>query len=286
MSRILIAGCGVIGVAVGDSLVNDGHEVYGLKRHPPTGNQGIKYIKADLASIEDLKAIGTRFDLVIYILSPDDRSEGAYRRVFEYGLNNLIRVLSGQTPSPRYLFISSTSVYGQRNGEWVDEQSPAQPERINGQIILQAERAVLAESRRNCIIRFSGIYGRGENYLLDAVTKNQEVQFEPPYYMNRIHWQDCVGVIHMIANMMISGDELKPIYLASDDDPAPRWDVFNFIAGKIGVKPPGKAVLSKDAVQNKRCSNGLLKQMGFRFKYSSYQDGYGEIIASRLHNDD
>ena len=281
MARILIAGCGITGAAVGDSLVSDGHEVYGLKRHPPTDSHGLNYIKADLTRVDDLRKVDAIFDLVIYILSPDDRSEQSYRKVFEHGLNNLTNVLSHQATPPCYLFISSTSVYGQRNGEWVDEQSPTQPERTNGKVILQAERAILANNNRNCVIRFSGIYGRGESYLFDAVLNNHEIQFQPPYYMNRIHWQDCVRVINMIANKMLAGEDLEPIYLASDDDPAPKWEVFNYLARKLGVTAPAKAVLSHDALQNKRCSNRLLKQTGFRFKYSSYRDGYAEIAAKR-----
>ena len=279
MARILIAGCGVIGTAVGDSLVSDGHEVYGLKRNPPTESQGITYIKADLTRSDDLIKLDAEFDLVIYILSPDDRSEKSYRDVFEHGLNNLLKVLSRQATAPCYLFISSTSVYGQRNGEWVDEQSPTQPERTNGKVILQAECTILTNNHRNCVIRFSGIYGRGENYLFDAVRNNREIQFQPPYYMNRIHWQDCVRVIEFITNKMLAGKDLEPIYLASDDDPAPKWEVFDYLAHKLGAAAPAKAVLSHDALQNKRCSNRLLKQAGFQFKYSSYRDGYGEIAA-------
>lgn len=282
MAKILIAGCGVTGAAVGDSLVSEGHEVYGLKRNPPTENQGINYIKADLTSVDDLRKVDTVNDLVIYILSPDDRSEQSYRKVFEHGLNNLINVLSRQVTAPCYLFVSSTSVYGQRNGEWVDEKAPTQPERTNGRIILQAEQTILANNRRNCVIRFSGIYGRGENYLVDAVIANRKIQFQPPYYTNRIHWQDCIRVINMIANKMLAGDKLEPIYLASDDDPAPKWDVFSYLASVLGAQPPQKAVLSQDAVQNKRCSNRRLKDLGFSFKYKSYRDGYAEIAAKKL----
>ena len=281
MARVLIAGCGVIGVVVGDSLVKDGHEVYGLKRHPPTGSQAINYIKADLSRSEDLQETSTSFDLVIYILSPDDRSEQSYRKVFEHGLNNLVKVLSRQTTSPRYLFISSTSVYGQINGEWVDEESPTQPARTNGKIILQAEQTILANHRRNCVIRFSGIYGRGENYLFDAVIENRKVQFQPPYYMNRIHWQDCVRVINMIANKMLAGENLEPIYLASDDDPAPKWDVFSYLASVLGAQPPQKAVLSQDAVQNKRCSNRRLKGLGLFWRpiSSFFRGGFRYVIS-------
>jgi nucleoside-diphosphate-sugar epimerase len=280
MASILIAGCGSTGAEVARSLVDDGHHVYGLKRHPPTGEQGINYIRADLTRSADLEAIDVKVDLVVYILSPDDRSEQSYRDVFERGVNNMLQVFALHNAVTRFIFISSTSVYGQINGEWVDENSLTEPESITAKVILNAERAFVANSRRNCVIRFSGIYGRGKSYLLDAVVNTHEVQYDPPHYMNRIHWQDCVRVILFIAGKMIDGENLESIYLASDDDPATKWEVFNYLANKLDLKPPQKAAMPQDVAQNKRCSNRRLKQLGFRFKYSSYREGYSNIKPS------
>ena len=280
MARILIAGCGIIGSAVGMSLTAGGHEVYGLKRHPPPDKPGIRYLRADLSVAADLADIDTNFDLVIYILSPDDRSELSYRKVFVDGVNNLLEVFSRPGLNTRFIFVSSTSVYGQSQGEWVDESSTTAPGNATGKIILQAENAFLANSKRNCIIRFSGIYGHGRSYLLDMVTRSREVQYQPPCYMNRIHWQDCVRVISLMANKMIAGEDLESIYLASDDDPAPKWDVFNYLAGKLEVDPPQKAVMPQGTKQNKRCSNRRLKQLGYSFKYRSYKQGYSNVKPS------
>lgn len=274
MARVLIAGCGDIGAAVGKVLVDAGHEVYGLKRRPPDEKQGIRYIKADLSKPGDMEAIDTNFDLVIYILTPDDRSEYAYRKAFVVGLDNLLTVVSQNNPDTRLIFVSSTSVYGQSSGEWVDEGSLTRPAKINGQILLQAEHSVLSWSRNNCIIRFSGIYGRGHSHLLDAVARGGDIQYEPPYYMNRIHREDCIRVICLISNKMISGEQMEPIYLASDDDPAPKWEVFDYLSGKLGAPRPGKAILSHDSDQNKRCRNIRLKQLGYEFKYTSYRQGF------------
>ncbi|MGB5676553.1 MAG: SDR family oxidoreductase [Gammaproteobacteria bacterium] len=277
MASILIAGCGMTGAEVARSLVDSGHHVYGLKRHPPTDERDINYIKADLTSSADLEAIHVKIDLVVYILSPDDRSEQSYRDVFERGVHNVLQVFTQQSAATRFIFISSTSVYGQMNGEWVDENSITEPKSVTAKIILNAERAFLANSRRNCVIRFSGIYGRGKSYLLDAVANSREVQYEPPCYTNRIHWQDCVRVILFIAGKMIDHENLESVYLASDNDPAPKWEVFNYLANRLDLEPPQKAVLPQDTAQNKRCSNRRLKQLGFRFKYSSYRDGYRHI---------
>ncbi len=277
MARILIAGCGDIGSAAGRLLADDGHYVVGLKRHPPANGNKIRYIKVDLMRPGDLEGIDSRFDLVICVLTPDDRSEQAYRNIFELGVANLLNIFSQNNPETRFIFVSSTSVYGQTYGEWVDEESVTEPGTITGKIILQAEKSFLSHGVNNCIIRFSGIYGRSRSRLLDTVASGGKVQYKPPYYMNRIHRKDCIGVLCFIANKMIAGINLEPIYLASDDDPAPRWDVFNFIADKLGTGRPEKQILPHNSDQNKRCSNKRLKQLGYEFLYKSYRDGYDFI---------
>lgn len=277
MARILIAGCGDIGTAAGRLLADDGHDVVGLKRYPPANDNKISYIKADLSHAGDLDKLDTRFDLVIYILTPGDRSEQSYRNVFELGVANVLNMFSQNDPVTRFIFISSTSVYGQTHGEWVDEASVTEPNTITGQIILQAEKAFLSHDSRNCIIRFSGIYGRNRGRLLNIVAKGGKVQYTPPYYTNRISRDDCVAVLHFIAGRMIAGDNLEPIYLASDDDPATKWDVFNFLADKLGSKRPDKEILSHGSDQNKRCSNRRLKQLGYEFIYKSYREGYDYV---------
>lgn len=279
MARILIAGCGDIGAAAGRRLVYYGHEVVGLKRHPPEHDDKLIYIKSDLTSERDIEALDTRFDLVIFILTPDDRSEQSYRSAFEVAANNLLKRFSLNGRDTKFIFISSTSVYGQTNGEWVDEQSATEPKSVTGRIILQAEKNFLSHHVNNCVIRFSGIYGRSRSRLLDTVRKGGEVQYEPPYYTNRVHRDDCVEIIRFIANKLLAGEDLESVYLASDDDPAPKWDVFNYLARMLDVEPPGKAVLPPDTDQNKRCSNRRLKKLGYEFSYKSYREGY-EFIES------
>jgi len=282
MARILIAGCGATGAAVGVSLAQNGHNVVGLKRNPPADQQGIRYCRVDLTRAADLQGMDADYDLVIYILAPDDRTEASYVAVFDVGVENLLAMFSRQRRHTRFLFVSSTSVYGQSQGEWVDEESQTVPASSQARTILQAERRFLAFSPQNCIVRFSGIYGRGRPRLLNTVINSKEVQYEPPYYTNRIHWQDCVQVLCFVAGKMIKGEELESVYLASDDDPAPRWEVFNYLADKLGIEPPQKAILAQGASQNKRCDNRRLKQLGYSFQYPGYRDGYGAVSPSDI----
>jgi nucleoside-diphosphate-sugar epimerase len=278
MARILIAGCGDIGTAAGRLLAEDGHEVAGLKRRPPADRDLVSYIAADLSSAEDLADLDTDFDIVIYILSPDRRSEESYRQVFEHGVANLLNVFTRGRSDARFVFVSSSGVYGQKQGEWVDEDSATAPASMTGKIILQAEKSFLAHGEGSCIIRYSGIYGRGRSWLLDDVARGGGVQYEPPYYTNRIHRDDCVAVLRFIVDRMVAGDHVASVYLASDDDPAPKWDVYSTLAARLGLPSPEKKFLSPDADQNKRCSNARIKELGYRFIYSSYRDGYESLL--------
>jgi len=278
VARILIAGCGDIGTAAGRLLAADGHEVVGLKRRPPADNELMSYLTADLSSSRELADLDTGFDIVLYILSPDSRSEASYRQVFKHGVANLLNAFARGRSDARFVFVSSSGVYGQKRGEWVDEDSATAPASMTGKIILQAEKSFLAHGEGSCIVRFSGIYGRGRSWLLKDVARGGEVQYEPPYYTNRIHRDDCVAVLRCIASRMIAGDHVASVYLASDDDPAPKWEVYSALAARLGLPAPGKKVLAAGADQNKRCSNARIKELGYRFIYSSYRDGYESLL--------
>jgi hypothetical protein len=106
------------------------------------------------------------------------------------------------------------------------------------------------------------------------------IQQTPPYFTNRIHQQDCVGVLCFLLEQRLAGKALDQYYLASDDDPAPMWEVISWLAERLHCRPPSLAVGS-DAGMNKRCSNARLKALGYQFQYPSYKDGYLELIGAR-----
>ena len=174
--------------------------------------------------------------------------------------------------------MSSTSVYGQSNGEWVDENSIAQPENVTSQLIRQAEQKLMERDDNNIAVRFSGIYGPGREYLLRMAMQAPAIQQNPPYYTNRIHEQDCIGVLAFLLERRLAGVVLDQCYLASDDDPAPMWEVMSWLAEQMNCQPPAVKSVDKDCVMNKRCNNQRLKALGYQFRYPSFKDGYLELI--------
>ena len=275
MAKILIIGCGSVGALLAATLSANKHQVYGLRRTPPPeSNNSIAYITADITNRQQLDQIETDFDYLIFMVSADSRTESSYRCVYQIGLEN---ILSRFQHTPIF-FISSTSVYGQTNGEWVDENSDTQPESITSQLICQAEQRVMAINANNVIVRFSGIYGPGREYLLRMARKSEPVQHTPPYYTNRIHQQDCVGVLSFLIEQYLSGVKLQSCYLATDNHPATLWEVMSWLKLQMTIAAPTMKIHSEDAEQNKRCSNQRLQQLGYQFIFPDYQRGYLELI--------
>jgi nucleoside-diphosphate-sugar epimerase len=274
MANIVIVGCGDLGTRLAHVLSDKGHQVTGIKRHPPSHDGRIRYMAADIASGTGLDAMDMDFDQLFFIVTPDGRSESDYRAVYETGLNNLLAKL----PECPWTFVSSTGVYAQALGEWVDEDSPAEPETVTGQLIRKAEQRLIESNPDNIIVRFSGIYGPGRESLLRMAARSPAIQKEPPYFTNRIHQQDCVGVLAFLLEQRLAGRKLEPCYLASDDDPAPLWDVVSWLAERMHCPSPVVKTVGTDAVMNKRCSNRRLKDLGYQFRYPDFTKGYAELI--------
>ena len=281
MAKVLIAGCGDIGSRLAEILSRQGHHVVGLRRNPPVSSNGaLVYCKADMTRAEDLASLDADFDQIFFMPTPDHRDIQSYQAVYQTGLGNLLSRFAARTQRPQWFLISSTSVYGQSQGEWVDEQSAAEPKTETGKIIRQAEQMLLADDPSHVVVRFSGIYGPGRERLLKIATQTPIIQFDPPYFTNRIHQDDCAAVLAFLLEQRLAGLWLDTYYLASDDEPAPLWDVIAWLASQLKRPPPmPQAPATLDPDQNKRCNNKHLKALGYHFIYPSYRDGYRPLMS-------
>lgn len=281
MSRILVAGCGDIGSSLGARLHADGHEVWGLRRSTRALPPGIKSLRADLTSFDTLDILPGELDSAVYIATPDGFNDTAYEAAYVGGPQNLITALLARSPGiSRLMFVSSTSVYGQTNGEWVDEGSPTTPESFSGKRLLQGERLFLESRLPVLVIRFGGIYGPGRNRLLQQVRDARPCQEKPPLYTNRIHRDDCVAVLRHLLDLR----NPDPIYIGVDSEPAPQCVVMDWLATQMGVTAPPRARSGVDGDErrrsNKRCRNARLVSTGYRFLYPGYREGYGAILRA------
>lgn len=279
MHRILIAGCGDIGSALGVRLHADGHEVWGLRRSDRALPAEIHALRADLTVPKSLQVLPGGLDTAIYIATPDTYDDAGYEAACVRGPENLVGVLSARDESiARLIYVSSTSVYGQSNGEWVDEKSLTEPLNFSAERLLQGEHLVLASGIPALVVRFGGIYGPGRNRLLQRVRAGCHCRETPPLYTNRIHRDDCVAVLRHLMNVPDPG----PIYLAVDSEPATQCEVMDWLAARMGVTAPPRLLSAAGAEgrrqSSKRCRNDALLKTGYRFLYPSYRDGYAAVL--------
>jgi nucleoside-diphosphate-sugar epimerase len=270
--RLLIAGCGDLGIRLAGRLQASDWQVAGLRRDTALLPSFITPLSADLSRPETLAPLDRQWDAVIYQATPGQRDEAAYHRTYVDALVNLL----DRVRPHRLIFVSSTAVYGQDAGEWVDEQSETVPSRFNGRLVLDGERVALAAAAESLVVRFSGIYGPGREYLLDSVRSGKaSCRPEPPQWTNRIHVDDCAAVLQHLLDLV----EPAPVYCASDCRPAPRCEVLGWLSERLGVPPPRHLGLAEGDGQGKRISNHRLLASGFKFQFPDYQHGYGAMLS-------
>ncbi len=281
MARILIAGCGYVGSALGQSLALDAHDVWGLRRRPASLPLGVRPISADLAVPGTLKDLPPDLDAVFYMAAPGGRDDALYRVAYVDGLRSLLDALDAQGQRPgRVFFTSSTSVYAQRRGEEVDEASPTEPSHFGGRRLLEAEALLASGPFPSTVVRFAGIYGPRRQRLIDLVrTGRAEYRdVSPPRYTNRIHRDDCVGVLRHL--MALQAPE--SLYVGVDSEPAPERTVMLWLAGALGAPAPRAVREDKEESErprgNKRCRNARLLASGYAFQYPTFREGYSALI--------
>jgi nucleoside-diphosphate-sugar epimerase len=263
--RLLIAGCGDLGTRLSRRL--EGWDIHGLRRDPSRLPAPIRPVAADLNRPSSLETVAGGWDAVVYTATPGEFTPEAYRATYVEGL----RALAGRVESPRWIAVSSTAVYGQDAGEWVDESSATEPKRFNGEILLEAERIV--GDLGGIVVRFSGIYGPGRDFLIRKLEKGGVTcRREPPIWTNRIHSEDCAATLEHLLTL----EAPAPLYVASDRLPAPRWDVLSWLAERIGVAGPRE--VDDDGGQGKRITAARLFDSGLALQYPDYRVGYEELL--------
>jgi nucleoside-diphosphate-sugar epimerase len=273
--RILIAGCGYTGRALGQRLVQAGHRVWGLSRKPHDLPPGLQPLAADLGDPRSLAPVPRDFDHVVYCASADEGSDDAYRRAYVEGSANLLSHLDVST-LVRFFFVSSTAVYAQDDGQWVDESSSTTPTHFSGRRTLEAERVVLESGVPGTVLRCSGIYGPGRDRLVAAVRRGEPMSIADRF-TNRIHRDDIAGLVTHLIEQGTSDRTL----LVSDDEPTTQRQIIDFIAARLGVPAPALAIdahVSGARGGNKRCNNARLHATGYQLLYPTFREGYGSLV--------
>jgi nucleoside-diphosphate-sugar epimerase len=280
--KALIVGCGYTGSRVGELLARNGVEVYGMRRGATAEDElkrkGINPIRADVMEY----GWKERFDWVINTISSSGGTVLDYQRVYLEGTRRILEGLKENSPD-RYLFTSSTSVYGQTDGAWVNEESETNPEAETSKVLVETEREIRNAGPwlRNIIVRLGGIYGPGRGYAFKQfVTGNAVIRGDGGNYMNMIHVEDAAAaIVHLLNHPESNG-----IYNIVDDEPVTQRDFYGYLSQRMNLPIPERAAVveKKRGVTNKRVANQRVKKTGYRFKYPTFREGYeSEIRAVR-----
>jgi nucleoside-diphosphate-sugar epimerase len=264
--HVLIVGLGSIGSQLATNLVAMGHQVTGLNRSPRS-IAGVTSITQTVhqASLVQLPPV----DWVYVVLTPDERTTDSYRHIFIDSIAPLHQALR-QHPVQRVVFISSSSVYGSGQGEWMDESTPAQPDTPTAQVLWQAEQQWhQIWANKLVVVRPSGIYGPGRLRLIDWVKQGKPVKRNQ--WTNRIHSEDLIGFLAHLTTLT----HIAPLYLATDRKPSLQHEVLEYLAQQLRLE---KVTTIDAPVAGKRLRSQPLIDSGYVLKYPDYQKGYTMCI--------
>lgn len=295
--RVLIIGCGYTGRALARRLADAGAEVTGTVRGPEAAGAvraaGAAPVVLDLGSAladaegrRGLRGLLGGHDSIVFTAGPTRRGDG-----FADFLPPFLELLRGSGAHPAtFVYVSSTGVYGDRGGAWVDEATPVGDDLgPRGALRVTAE-AALRDAWRGWglpvrILRPAGIYGPGRHVGLRlkagtcrAIEPDDPAG--PPLTVNRIHVADLAAALQAA----LTGGAPGEVYLAADDRPAALREVADYAAGLMGLPPPpgepltaARARLGDDihlVADRKRCRNRKLKeQLGVRLAFPTYVEG-------------
>ncbi|HHY86175.1 MAG TPA: SDR family oxidoreductase [Verrucomicrobia bacterium] len=280
--RVLVVGCGYVGLPLAAELARHGHDVSGLRRTAEADKQmrdaGVTPLHADITRPGDLSRQPADFDWVVNCAATGGGGADEYRRTYVEGTRNLIQWL-GSRPQ-KYVYTSSTSVYAQNDGSLVDEESPAEPVAETARILRETEELLIEATQGRgfpaVILRVAGIYGPGRGYWLKQVLSGEaRIEGAGERYVNMVHRDDVAGAIVAALERGVPGR----IYNVVDGEPVTQRCLLKWLAQRFGKPVPPvstEPVSARRGVTSKRVSNRrLVTELQYRFRYPSYREGYG-----------
>ena len=269
MRRVLIAGCGYVGTATADLFHASGWLVEGWTHSPASAaqllNKPYPVNAVDFSDRQQVNARPQNFDLVVQCASTRGGDAESYRRIYFRGAVNLLDRFIGST----LLFTSSTSVYPQRDGAWVNEQSPAEPSHENGRVLKETEDLVLG--RGGIVARLAGLHGPGRSAILTRFLRGETtVDAANDRYLNHVHRDDVASALVLLAE---TSPRQNAIYNVTDDAPNLRSECYQWLSQKLGTPGGSKTkdpAMPKRGRSNKRVSNLKLRECGWTARYPTF----------------
>jgi nucleoside-diphosphate-sugar epimerase len=281
----LIFGCGYLGSRVAQRWLARGDEVHAVTRRAEQALQlerlGIHPHVGDVTESFELPEIAS-LETVLFAVGYDRTSGKSIEEVYVRGLENALERVPGSIR--QFIYISSTGVYGQSNGEWIDEDSVCLPRRAGGKACLAAEHQ-LAEHRlgpRSVVLRMAGLYGPGRLPKLHHLRAGKPLEVARGATLNLIHIDDAARIV------LAAEQHARPPcrFVVADGHPVPRADFYRELSAILDVPPPrfvepsGDRLDTRRSITSKRVNNArMLRDLKISLVYADYQQGLASIAA-------
>lgn len=271
---VLIVGCGYIGLPLARRFRTNGWQVVGLTGSGESAarlsSESFPIIGLDVTTSLD-RLQPRAFEIVVHCASSGRRGTAVYEAIFLRATRNLLSTLAVN----HFMFVSSTSVYGQTDGSWVDENSLAKPFRETGLVLRAAEEIVVEQ--KGTVARLAGIYGPGRCVpLRKLLDQTAIIESEGERLMNLIHRDDAVSALFFLAE-----NSLRGIYNVTDDEPVSQLDWFRHVCNQLDrpLPPFGpRDTTRKRGWTSKRVSNEKLRQAGWTPRFGTFREGLGPLL--------
>lgn len=288
--RVLIVGCGYVGLPLGAELARQGHEVFGLRRSTVADDRlktaGIGPLHADITQPETLASLPKNFDWVVNCTAPGGGTVEDYPRTYLQGTRNLLGWFAASLR--KFVHTSSTGVYGQDDGSLVTETSPTEPASETGRVLVETEQALLDAARARAfpaiILRVAGIYGPGRGYCLQSLRRGEaRIEGDGRRFVNMIHRDDVVGAILAA----LERGQPAEVCNVSDDESVRLVDLYRWLAAELKLPMPPFVAADAEGrrrrgATNKRVSNHHLRtHLGHVLKFPTFREGYAAELRGR-----
>ena len=289
--RVAILGCGYVGLELGRQLAAVGDDPVGIRRSEHglalCEAAGVPGVQADLTDPASLAAVPDA-DALVYAASPSRGVEDP-RAVRVRGVRGAVSHFADRSDQPtRLVGLSSTGVYGDRDGDRVDEATPIDPRTDREQLLADAEEAVHQAGNdagmTASVVRLGGLYGPGR-YRLDRYLDGPVAAGT----LNLIHREDAAGVVRAVLE---SADPPSTL-CAVDDEPADKHELAAFLAAECRVATPdlvsveervAAGDLSNGAARrlaaSKRVAADRRRELGYELRFPTFREGYRPAIRA------
>lgn len=279
----VILGYGFTAQSIDRALTHGGYETVGVRRDwsgKQSENVHSRPVEANITRPETFERLPADAEVIVNCVSAGVRGEPErYRTVYYEGARRLLDWLGNQSPE-LVLWTSSSSVYGNRGGEWVDERSRIDPGSEAAEILAETERIYRRAADRGLttmIFRVSGIYGPGRDRVLRRF-RSRSSPLDPRkahYYMNMVHRTDIGRAVASATEDPQDGETFNIV----DNEPVLRREVYRWLAEQLGQNAPKLPTGSSPDFYNKRVSNGkFTRTFDFEWEYPTFHEGYRQLL--------